>query len=220
MPLPDGVDAPGIYLFHGLGEPFPRMGDFAFLQNKLRIFELVKRQGEIWEIILMKDKLDPAGWFKIVFESNFEYIRNYLYYLSGDVDLAEDLAQDVFLRLWEKRAELKDGMLRPYLFTIARNRFLKNRRRRQYDLKFRSALLEESDQENPHYKLEMKEYDKRLQKVIADLPEKSRTVFLMSRIDGLTYREIAKNLRVSDKAIEKQMSKALAILRKAMGGNF
>ncbi len=196
------------------------MGDFAFLQNKLCIFKLVKRQGEVWEIIFMKDKLDPAGWFKVVFENNYEYIRNYLYYLSGDVHLAEDLAQDVFLRLWEKRAGLKDGTLRPYLFTIARNRFLKNRRRRQYDLKFRSAWLEESDHENPEYKLEMKEYDKRLQKVIADLPEKSRTVFLMNRIDGLTYREIAQNLRVSDKAVEKQMSKALAILRKALGGNF
>lgn len=151
-----------------------------------------------------------------IFEENFEYIRNYLYYLSGDIELTEDLVQDVFLRLWEKREIVNDETLRPYLFSIARNCFLKNVRRQKYDMKFRSALFDKNNNESPEFLLEMKEFDQRLQKAIAGMPEKCRTVFLMNRHDGMPYREIAERFNVSIKAVEKQMSKALAILREQM----
>jgi RNA polymerase sigma-70 factor (ECF subfamily) len=59
----------------------------------------------------------------------------------------------------------------------------------------------------------MKEFDEQLQKAIASLPEKCRTIYLMSRMDGKTYTEIAENLGVSIKAVEKQISKALSIFR-------
>lgn len=165
----------------------------------------------------MKDNSDAKSWFKDIFDKNYEYIRNYLFYLSGDIELSEDLVQDVFLQLWEKRREVKSETLQSYLFTIARNNFLKNVRRQNYDLKFRSTFLMKIENESPGYKLEMKEYDQKLQAAIAGLPEKSRIVFLMNRIDGITYREIAANLDVSVKAVEKQMSKALAILREKLG---
>ena len=57
----------------------------------------------------------------------------------------------------------------------------------------------------------------KMQRVIAEMTEKSRTVFLMNRIDGMTYNEIAESLKVSVKAIEKQMSKALLHLKKNLG---
>jgi RNA polymerase sigma-70 factor (ECF subfamily) len=63
----------------------------------------------------------------------------------------------------------------------------------------------------------MKEFDEKLQRILSGLPEKSRTVFLMHRIDGMTYKEIAKNLQVSVKAVEKQMSKALSVLNDKLG---
>ncbi len=166
----------------------------------------------------MKQKRsDDKEWFKDIFNSHFEYIRNYLYYLSGDMDMAEDLVQDLFLILWEKREHIADSTVRSYLFTMARNHFLKNRREAKSALKFRSTLLEQQDDKSPEYLLEMQEYDKRLQRVIADMSEKSRTVFLMNRIDGMTYNEIAESLQVSVKAIEKQMSKALLHLKKNLG---
>ncbi|WP_372934333.1 RNA polymerase sigma factor [Mariniphaga sediminis] len=158
-------------------------------------------------------------WFKEVFDQNYTYILNYLFYLSGDTELSEDLVQDVFLQLWEKRDEVKQETLRPYLFTIARNSFLKNKRRQKYDMKFRSNYFERTENESPEFILEMKEFDKKLQGAISDLPEKSRVVFLMNRMDEMTYREIAENLGVGVKAVEKQMSRALAILRKKLGKN-
>lgn len=165
----------------------------------------------------MSEGSDAKSWFKDIFDQNYEYIRNYLFYLSGDIGLAEDLAQDVFLRVWEKREGLRKGTVRPYLFTIARNCFLKNRRRLKYDLKFRSTFFHHVENESPEYKLEMKEFDLRLQKTISSMPERCRTIFLMNRHDGMPYREIANHLQVSEKAVEKQMSKALAILRKNLG---
>ncbi len=158
------------------------------------------------------------SWFKNTFDQNYQFVLNYLFYLSGDAELSEDLTQDVFLQLWDKRRSVEEKTLRSYLFTIARNCFLKNIRRQKYDLKFRSSFFENVENESPDYILEMKEFDEKLQKSLAALPEKCRVVFLMNRIDGLSYREIAEALGVSVKAVEKQMSKALSILREKIGG--
>lgn len=165
----------------------------------------------------MKVGSGSKSWFRDIFDHNYEYVRNYLFYLSGDINLAEDLVQDVFLQLWENRLKVKDETVRAYLFTIARNNFFKDKRRQKYDLAFRSTYFEKIENESPEFVMEMKEFDRKLQKEIADLPEKSRVVFLMNRLDGLTYREIAENLGVSNKAVEKQMSKALGILREKLG---
>jgi RNA polymerase sigma-70 factor (ECF subfamily) len=61
--------------------------------------------------------------------------------------------------------------------------------------------------------MEMQEFDEKLQAVLAKIPDGAREVFLMNRIDGLKYREIADILGLSMKAVEKRMSRALAILR-------
>jgi RNA polymerase sigma-70 factor (family 1) len=167
----------------------------------------------------MKTAFRTKSWFEHIFNLNYQYILNYLFYLSGDSELAEDLAQDVFMQPWEKKEQVKEETVRPYLFTIAKNSFLKSTRRQKYDMKFRSEYFEENESESPEFLMEMKEFDRKLQEVIAGLPEKSRVVFLMNRMDGITYREIADNLGVTVKAVEKQMSRALAIIREKMGGN-
>ena len=156
-------------------------------------------------------------WFKDVFDENYDYIRNYLYYLSGDISLSEDLVQDVFLQLWEKKENVKEETVRPFLFKIAKNAFLKNVRRKNYDLKFKSSYFEKTEQETPQFLMELREFDAKIQKTIAQLPEKCRIVYLMSRIDGLTYAQISENLKVSVKAVEKHMSKAHAIFRDKIG---
>ena len=165
----------------------------------------------------MKIEKGSKDWFQDVFDSNYDYIRNYLYYLSGDITLSEDLVQDVFLQLWEKRDKVRNDTVRSFLFTIAKNAFLKDNRSKKYDLKFKSTYFNEIENESPEYIFELKEFDKRIQKTIAELPEKCRIVYLMSRIDELKYSQIADNLGVSVKAVEKQMSKALKILNEKLG---
>ena len=165
----------------------------------------------------MKIETDSREWFQGVFDENYEYIRNYLFYLSGDADLADDLVQDVFLQLWEKQHTIKQETVKAFLFTVARNAFLKNYRQKKYDLKFKSTYFEKIEHESPEFILELKEFDKKLQKTISDLPERCRVVYLMNRKDEMKYSQIAESLNVSVKAVEKQMSKALSILRKELG---
>ena len=165
----------------------------------------------------MKTETGTKDWFKDVFDKNYDYIRNYLYYLSGNMELAEDLVQDTFVQLWEKRDILREETLRAFLFKIAKNAFYKDIRRRNYDLKFKSGWFERIENESPEYIIEMRQFDSKLQKTIASLPEKCRAVYLMNRMDDMTYSQIAQNLHVSVKAVEKQMSKAISIIRDKMG---
>lgn len=157
-----------------------------------------------------------TDWFKNIFDEHYEFIRNYIYYLSGDMDVAEDLVQDVFMKLWEKRDSIKNETVKPLLYRIARNLYFNVHKRNAVDLKFVNSSLKESENESPEFILEMKEFDEKLQKAISDLPEHCRTIFLMSRMDEMKYHEIADRFKISVKAVEKQISKALKLLRESI----
>jgi len=165
----------------------------------------------------MKGGSEKKEWFKKIFEDNYEYLRSYLYYLSGDISLTEDLVQDVFLQIWEKRYEVRDETVRSLLFIIGRNSFFKVKRRQKYDLRFRSTYFEQIENKSPEYLMELKDFDKRLQSVISSMPERCRVIFLLNRIDEMTYREIAQSLDISVKAVEKNISRALAIIKSKLG---
>lgn len=162
---------------------------------------------------------DEKKWFKEIFDEHHDYIRNYLYYLSGDADLSDDLVQDVFLKIWEKRESVKKESILPFLFTIARHLYFKNHRRKAINLKFFSSWEEPANEVSAEYMMELKEFDQRLQVAISQLPEKTRTAFLLSRMDDMSYADIAKSFGLSIKAIEKHISKAKKFLRDQIGHN-
>jgi RNA polymerase sigma-70 factor (ECF subfamily) len=158
-------------------------------------------------------KIRSEDWFKEVFNRYYDHLRNYLYYLSGDIEWADDALQDVFMVVWEKRNNVKEDTLQSFLFTIGRNIFLKHNRRKAVHLKFEKQNQEVNHTKSPEDEILDKEFDRHLQEAISGLPEKCRTVFLMSKKDGMTNQQIADNLRVSVKAVEKQITKAFKILR-------
>ncbi|MGQ8338044.1 RNA polymerase sigma factor [Sunxiuqinia sp. A32] len=162
----------------------------------------------------IKDKT----WFEEIFDKHYEAVRNYLYYMCGDMKLSEDLGQDVFLTLWENKNKLREETLRAFLFTIARNRYFKHHRRKSVNLKFSNSLIgsEDKEYESPEYLVQVKEFDEKLQNAISKLPERSRTIFLMNRLDDLSYRQISENLNISVKAVEKQMTKAIRLLHDSL----
>ena len=155
--------------------------------------------------------------FKASFDQYYEPIRNFLYYKVGDMAVAEDIAQDTFVKIWDKRADVKKETLKNLAYTIAGN-MAKNHFKHQkvvFDYEKGSGLSDRS-QETPQYQLEEKEFQVKLQASIDALPDGNREVFLMNRIDKLTYQEIADRLGLSVKAIEKRMHKALALLRETL----
>ncbi len=165
----------------------------------------------------MSENICEQVSFGKVYFKHAEHLRNFLYYKSGDLHLAEDITQDAFSKLWEKCDEVVFSKAKSFLFTIANNLFLNKVKRNKVSLKFIKQTNRNFDKKDPQYLMEEKEFKSRLEKVISELPETQREVFLMNRIDGMKYKEIAALLGVSVKAIEKRMHKALKVLKNEIG---
>ncbi len=160
-----------------------------------------------------KKEILTAREFEEVFDLYYKQVRNFLYYKTSNSELSEDVAQDAFVKLWETREKIDKSSLKAYVFTIANNLMINKLKREQLKYKFLNYVEERNDNQTPQYLMEMQEFDEKLQEVLAKIPDGAREVFLMNRIDGLKYREIADILGLSMKAVEKRMSRALAILR-------
>lgn len=152
--------------------------------------------------------------FLSVFDQWYEPVRNFSYYKTGDSKLAEDIAQDTFVKLWEKRSEVRIRTVKPLLFTIASNQIKNLAEHGKVVLNFAVNFRLNASSPSPEFELELKEFNERLQSAINGLDKKNREVFLMNRIDGYTYVEMAEILGLSVKAIEKRMKNALGKLKK------
>ncbi len=160
------------------------------------------------------DRSSDELLFRKYFTQYSLQLRNFLYYKCGDLQQAEDIMQEAFIRLWDKRKDVPESKVKSFLFTVANNLFLDQVKHQQVVLRFQQKPHKQINHEHPHYLLEEEEFYQHLQHAINCLPEKSRVVFLMNRIDKLPYREIALRLSISVKAVEKRMHKALIELKK------
>ncbi|MEM1219708.1 MAG: RNA polymerase sigma-70 factor [Bacteroidota bacterium] len=154
-----------------------------------------------------------------VFRTYSKTLLNYLYYKTGNEALSQDVLQEAFTRLWKNCAKVAFATAKGYVFKIANNLLLNEYEHQKVVLRHQQqAPVKESTQETPEYLLEEKELKEALEKAIAELPEKQRVVFLLSRIDKKTYQEIADMLGISRQAVEKRMYKALDQLRTIIKG--
>ena len=152
--------------------------------------------------------------FTALFQEYSKTLYNYLYYKTGNPNLSKDLTQEAFTRLWQNCQAVMLNTAKGYVFKIANNLLIKEYQHQQVVLKFQQKTPSNQTNENPEYLLEEKEIKAELEAAIAALPEKQRVVFLLSRIDKKTYREIASILGISKQAVEKRMYNALDTLRR------
>jgi len=160
--------------------------------------------------------LSDAEYHK-AFKEYYKAVRSFVYYKCGDVDMAEDITQDVFVKLWETREKIDKRTIKAYLYTIAQNVTINQLKRKQLFYKFQLKPPNDKEFDHPEKLIEMQEYEAKLNEVLALLPDGGREVFLMNRLEDLTYVEIAERLGLSVKAVEKRMSKVLRILREKLG---
>ncbi|SFB87872.1 RNA polymerase sigma-70 factor, ECF subfamily [Algibacter lectus] len=143
--------------------------------------------------------------------------KSYVY----DLDKAQSLVQDCFVKLWTNRTAVGDVKnLSSYLSFMVRNRCIDYIRKTKsekalYDKIDRSGVAAEAD-----VTLLKREFDEKLIKAILLLPKRSKLAFQYSRFENLTYREIGDKMNISGKAVEALVGRALRILRKDFNGYF
>jgi RNA polymerase sigma-70 factor (ECF subfamily) len=157
--------------------------------------------------------------YHTVFQEVAPKLRNFSYYRTGNAEVAADIVQDAFLRLWENCSKVLPDKASAWLFRVAENIFFKQKEKEKVVRKYEWRMVgPEPTYASPEDELREKECQEQLEAAIAGLPDGAREVFLLSRMDGLKYREIAELLNISQKAVEKRMHRALVELRELHAG--
>jgi RNA polymerase sigma-70 factor (family 1) len=151
--------------------------------------------------------------FKNLFEMHFAGIRNYVFYRSGDTEVATDIAQETFLKIWEKQNSIHPESVKGLLYKIAGDLFVSHYRKEKRSFNFFSHFILEENGQTPEEIMAFEQLKGDYRKALEKLPEKQRTVFLMSRFENMKYTEIAEAVGISVKAVEKRMGLALKHLR-------
>jgi len=154
--------------------------------------------------------------FKGLFDKYFDSIRSYIYYRCSDTELATDIAQEVFMQVWEKQFEIRNGKIKSLIYKMAGDLFISRYRRMELEQRYMNSIELDYLGDSPEEQAELDELTAKYESSLAALPENQRSVFLMSRNEGLKYSEIAERLNISVKAVEKRMNKALTFLRDAL----
>ncbi|MBV8253385.1 MAG: RNA polymerase sigma-70 factor [Chitinophaga sp.] len=151
------------------------------------------------------------------FNAYFEVLHRYAYTILRDNDEAKDAVQAVFLKLWEKRTELKEEQsVKSYLYTAVYHQCLNMKRHE----KIKEKYVAENNKPlyDPGNDLISKERSNQILQEIENLPTQCKLIFSKSRFEGKKYSEIAAELSLSVKTVEAQIGKALKTLRKKLLG--
>jgi RNA polymerase sigma-70 factor (ECF subfamily) len=156
------------------------------------------------------------GEFEKLFKSHFKALHAYATVMLHDEVVAEEIVQNMFLKLWEKRDRLSiQSSVKAYLYKCVHNdslNYIKHLKvKANYEDHTTYIMKDQTNQ--PAKTLELKELESRLWQALNELPEQCRTIFQMSRFEELKYKEIAERLGLSIKTVENQMGKALKLLR-------
>ncbi|WP_299125323.1 sigma-70 family RNA polymerase sigma factor [uncultured Tenacibaculum sp.] len=155
--------------------------------------------------------------FDSLFNTYYETATKYIYYKCGNLQQAEDIVQDAFVKIWKKCAEVIYETARAFLYTICNNALRNEFAHKKVVLRHEAIPKSDKDHESPDFILETEEFRNKLENAISNLSDKEREVFLLSRIEKKTYKEIAEITNITVKAVERRMSNAFISLRKTLG---
>jgi RNA polymerase sigma-70 factor (ECF subfamily) len=134
--------------------------------------------------------------------------------------MAEEIVQNVFCRIWEKRHQLKtDGSLKAYLYRAVHNEslnYLKHQKVKASFGVYYAGQLQQDEEENASGKLMTAELQQRIDTAMSELPQQCRIIFQLSRFEQLKYQQIADHMGLSVKTVENQMGKALRMMRQKL----
>lgn len=152
--------------------------------------------------------------FSSIFKKHAKDLNNFLYYKFGNLLNPKDKTQEAFIKLWENCAKISPDKAKSFLFTTANNLMLNEVAHQKVVLKHQQIKPKMSTNENPEFLMQESEYNDKLQKALTNLTDAQRVAFLMNRVEGKRFKEIAEILGISTKAVEKRIYGALTKLRK------
>ena len=154
--------------------------------------------------------------YEHVFHTLYNPLLNLATGIVGEEGSAEEIVQELFIKLWEKKEQLADDTrLFPYMLTSVRNRCYNYLRDRKVEDKYKQYQLQQYREEIMDYDLsnEDEALITRLHEAINEMPEKCQEVFKLSRFEGLSHKEIADKLDISTKTIENHITRAMKMLK-------
>ena len=162
---------------------------------------------------LSRLKQDDEQAFDALFKHYSPLVYRFSYgYLKSRIN-AEEIVQECFLKIWERRQQLRDDVpLKAYLFTTAHHAILNQLRLEQQHQRYRNYAVARPPEQVGNG-AEFTELELLYQAALKQLPPKRREIFMLSRQQGLSYAEIAQQLHLSVKTVEAQMTQALKFMR-------
>lgn len=148
--------------------------------------------------------------------AHYARLCNFAARFLGSGEVVEDIVQDVFLAIWQRRVEFRYGDPLPYLYQAVRNRAVMHARRmavRQRWVEREEIGDRARESVDAAASVEAAELSRRIEEALGSLPHRCRLIFTMSREQDLTYAEIARTLGISVKTVEVHMGRALKNLR-------
>lgn len=170
-------------------------------------------QTGIYSLELLK-KGDQKS-FKIIFNTYYKVLFEFVQNLTKDSFKTEDIVQETFIRLWKNKEKIDNrASVKNYLYKTAYNNFIDKYRKDQRTKVLKQEWYFNKVVELSEESIEIQEKKKeKLRTVIDTLPPKCKQVFVLSKFEGLKYKEISEQLNISIKTVENQMSIALSKLR-------
>lgn len=166
-------------------------------------------------------KLNDIHFFERLYTTYFSGLHRYANTLIDNELEAEEIVQNVFIKLWERRDAIDIQLsLKAYLYKSVYNEslnWLKHQKVKQAYETHSLYVMKQTSAPEAHEELASKTLQQKIREALLDLPEQCRTIFQLSRFEELKYREIASQLNLSEKTVENQMGKALRILRLKLG---
>lgn len=159
--------------------------------------------------------------FCSLYDAYFEPVCQFLAYYTRDVAAIEDVVQDVFVSLWENIDYIEIRYVKTYLYNAARNRmlnYLRNQENR--DVLLSDWMKKKEIEEASSDCFDMEEFSILLTKAIDQLPDRCKEVFILSKMEKLTYQQIAEYLLISPKTVEIHMSNALKKIRESISSSY
>ncbi|WP_167459386.1 RNA polymerase sigma factor [Pedobacter jejuensis] len=172
------------------------------------------------ELLQLLQTGDEAA-FSEIFNRYWERLSSYSIGLTKSEEESADIVQEIFISLWNRREHLSiNGSLGPYLIKSAKNLSLRYIQRNVHSTEFVEKLAEfiADNSQDIEENISLKELQIEIDNAIAKIPKKMLAIYLLSRDEQLSYREISEKLSISEGTVKKQISNALKIISTSLKG--